>query len=48
MFEAASLALMVKFDVVFEPTTVKSPAITAPEDVEVKLAPAGNEPDSKV
>jgi hypothetical protein len=48
MLELTSLALMVKFEVVFEPTSSASPEITAPEDVEVKDKPAGNEPDSKV
>jgi hypothetical protein len=46
--EAASLALIVKLDVVFEPTASASPEITAPEDVEAKLNPAGIEPLSIV
>ena len=48
MFELASLALIVKFEVVLLDTALASPEITAPEDVEVKLNPPGNVPDSSV
>ena len=48
MFDAASTALKVKFDVVSDPTAVAVPLIIAVPPsaaVFVKVKPAGNEPD---
>ena len=48
VFEFTSFALMVKFEVVSEPTADAVPVIIYPELVEEPDKPDGNEPDSKV